>query len=165
MDLNKSKWYVRWYFWSLGICEEFRDHHGLIYQAENRGTNLCAFMRVIFIYAPLILLFHAIVYVAALATITVLPIKLFGLKWYGVGVGAVAGLILLVLLVVNLVMWLLDKWWLARVNAQGQEAKPTNTDAASPGFVHVLWQWVVAKKQKLCPLITFVEREKKEEAQ
>lgn len=158
MNLNKSKWYVRWYFWSLGICEEFLER-GMQRDAELDGTNLCAFMRVILIYTPLILLIHAIVYASALATITLWPIHLFGLKGYGLIVGRIAVLIVLIILVTNLVGWLLDKRQ-ARILAQGQEAKPTNANTAGPGFARVLGRWVVAKKRKICPLITFVERDK-----
>lgn len=161
MHLNKDSWYVRWYFWSLGICEEFLDNHGLMWNAKNRGTNLCAFMRVILIYAPLILLLHAIVYASLLATITILPIKLFGLKWYGLVVGALVGLIILVLLAINLVPELLDKRREAkRILAQEQATKTTNNDATHPGFFRVLGKWVVAKKWKVCPLITFDESNK-----
>lgn len=158
MDLNKSKWYVRWYFWSLGICEEFRDNHSLIWNAEKDGTNLCAFMRVILIYAPLILLLHAIVYAAALAVITVLPIWLFGLMSYGLVVGAIALLIILVALAINLVGELLDKRR-TRIDAQEQAVKTTSADATDPSFVRVLGRWVVAKKRKVCPLLTFVKRD------
>lgn len=159
MHLNKDSWYVRWYFWSLGICEEFSDNCSLTDRAENRGTNLCAFMRVILIYAPLILLLHAIVYAGAIATITVWPIYLFGLKGYILGVSAVVGLVILVFLVINLVWLLLDRRK-TRIAAQQQAAKPTNADAANPGFFHIVRQWVVAKKQKVCPLITFDESNK-----
>ena len=162
MDLNRSKWYVRWYFWSHGICDEFLDHGDTQWRIEQNGTNLCAFMRVILIYAPLILLLHAIVYAGALTTITVLPIWLFGLKSYALVVGAILFLIILVILVTNLVMWLLDKRR-AGINAQEQAVKTTSADASDPGFVRVLGKWVVAKKRKICPLITFVKND--EEAQ
>ena len=159
MNLNKDKWYVHWYFWSLGICEQFSDNFRLIDRAEIRGTNLCAFMRVIIIYAPLILLLHAIVYAAALATVTVWPIYLFGLKWYGIGVGALVALVLTIIVVVKLVIWLLRKRE-EKIEAQEQLAKPTNDNPTGPSFLRIVGQWVMAKKRKICPLITFAENNK-----
>ena len=157
MELNRDKWYVRWYFWSLGICEEFRDDHYLQRDAKENGTNLCAFMRVVLVYTPLILLFTAIAWTAALVTITVLPIWLFGFKGYGIGVGALVALCIFVYLTITLVVWLKDK---RESKALAQE-QTTNIDATSPSFVRVLGRWVVAKKRKVCPLIAFVERDRK----
>lgn len=159
MHLNKNSWYVRWYFWSLEICCQFLDNGNMMWRAEQKGTNLCAFMRVIIIYAPLILLLHAIVYAGALAAITIWPIYLFGLKGYGLGMGALVALVALIVGIVLLVMWL-NKTRKARTANQGQKIKQTAVNSIDPGFFRIMGRWVVAKKRKICPLITFVEHDK-----
>ena len=159
MDLNRKRWYVRWYFWSLGICGEFIDSYSLTRRAEQKGTNLCAFMRMILVYAPLVLLFNAVVYASLIFTFIVLPIYLFGLKGFGLGVGVLGVLGFLILMTVSLVMWLKDKRR-EKVCAKEQAVKTTSADVAGPGFFRVLGQWMVAKKRKVCPLITFVKNEK-----
>jgi len=155
MDLNRNKWYVRWYFWSLGIVDEFCDRGDNSKHFEKAGTNLCAFMRMIMVYAPLILLFTAIVYAAGIASVTVLPIYFFGLKGYGIILGAIVVLVLGICLAMMVYNSLTKK----RL-AKEQMAKPADTDATNPSFFRVVWQWLVAKKQKVCPLVTFVQDKK-----
>ena len=152
MDLNRSKWYVRWYFWSLGIMDEFWESY-TVEEKEQTGTNLCAFMRTIFFSAPLVLLLSATMYTSALASVTVWPVYLFGFKVYGVGLGAVIVLVLLIALVVHL----LDKRAKRKLE---QPTKSTKTDTTNPSFVRVVWRWMSAKKQKFCPLVTFVKENK-----
>lgn len=156
MDLNRQKWYVRWYFWSLEICDESLDRGDTSERVVENGTNLCAFMRTILIYTPLILLFNALVYAATLATITVLPIYLFGFKGFGLSWGGLAVLGVSIYLIVLFVMWRKNK----RRSRALVEKKAANTDAASPSFHRVVGQWVMAKKRKVCPLITFVQENK-----
>ena len=153
MDLNRNKWYVRWYFWSLEICEEFTENYGNWMDKEQNGTNLCAFMRTILIYAPLILLFHAVVYAGALAIVTILPIYLFGLKGYGLGVGVLVGFYIFVFLAISLGVWLRNK------QKSGSLTKKQAVVNSDPSFVCVLGRWVVAKKRRICPLITFVKQD------
>lgn len=152
MDLNRNKWYVRWYFWSLGILDEFLERYNSAEHKERTGTNLCAFMRTILFSAPLVLIFTAIVYATFLGVVTVWPIYLFGLKGYGIGLGVLVVLALLICLGAMVYNSLIEK----RL-ARKQTAKPTNTDETSPGFFHLVWQWLKARKQKVCPLVTFVK--------
>src|SRR3989344_237109 len=80
MQLTNNSWYVRWFFWSLGIWGEFRDLPST-YDAWNikeKGTNLCFFIRTMFVSAPLAILLNIITYVVAIASITYFPIKLLG---------------------------------------------------------------------------------------
>ncbi|TSC84869.1 MAG: hypothetical protein G01um101413_253 [Parcubacteria group bacterium Gr01-1014_13] len=155
MDLNRSKWYVRWYFWSLGIMEEFWERWSMTSEKERAGTNLCQFMRTILFSAPLVLLLNAIVYISALASLTVLPIYLFGFKIYGVGLGAVVTLVLLIISG----SYLYNSWTDRKLK---QVDKPKKTDTANPSFVRVVWRFVQARKQKICPLVTFVKENNKE---
>lgn len=151
MDLNRGRWYVRWYFWSLAICEEFGDKRDtLTRKVTDQGTNLCAFMRTIFIYAPLTILFHAVIYVGGLLAFTVLPVYLLGWKGYGLMMGGIVGLcvfIFVIAMLITLIYWLKDK----RIS-RADKPKPPVTN---PSFVRLLGRYAKAKKQKICPLITF----------
>lgn len=159
MDLKRSVWYVRWYFWSRGICDQFLDEGNSAWKVEQNGTNLCAFVRMIFIYAPLVLLLNAITFAFVLATITVLPVYLFGWKGYGLGVGAIAATVFLIYAIVFSVARL-RKRREAKRSVQKQATKPIRANVTNPSFARVMGRWVMAKKRKICPLITFVKSDK-----
>jgi len=51
MDLNITKWYVRLFFWSLRIWNKFWSDYSDTYGYEEK-TNLCHFVKVIFVLTP-----------------------------------------------------------------------------------------------------------------
>lgn len=161
MELDRRQWYVRWFFWSLGIWDEFRDR-GDLWWVESRGTNLCHFIRVTLIWAPLVLLLNALVYAAAFATLTVIPVVYFGSTFY-------VSLIVAIVAIVGAV-WGTKK--LLKHHNRREEAVRRSSPAPTahvapetaafapaaprvPGFFAVLWMYLVAAKRKICPTINF----------
>lgn len=159
MTLNERLWYVRLYFWSASICDEFTEG-GMEWRARERGTNLCQFLRVIVVYMPAILLLHVALYGGAITAITAVPIYLMGMVWYF----AVAGAVALIIGIVYAIKWYrrIQLRGAAR-NEAGTETKPapvaTPQPATSPSFGSIVWQWLVAQKQRVCPLINFNAQE------
>jgi hypothetical protein len=161
MELDKRQWYVRWFFWSLMLWDEFREDE-TSWQFENNGTNLCHFIRVILVWAPLVVVLHLLVYGSAIAVLTAWPIYLFGFSWYMAALLAIA-------IVVGAV------WGTKRASRKAREWRRTHpitvlrptfrrtktVEAAprGPGFFEVLWQYVVAVKSKVCPTITFAREQ------
>jgi len=149
MNLNKQSWYVRWFFWSLDILDKFVGCDTWRYQ---KGTNLCHFMRVILIYAPLVLVLHLALYGAAIGVVTVLPVYLFGWGSYGKTLGFVAA---------GVFIWFVTQAILERRKITGQESivaqspKVVQASSAGPTFWQVVGEWLRAKKAKVCPLIAF----------
>ncbi len=155
MELDRRQWHVRWFFWSLGIWEEFMEQ-GQEWRVEHNGTNLCHFMRVTLVWAPLVLLLNLAVYGAAISALTIIPAVLFGLTSY-------VSLVIAIVLIVGIVWG--AKWYFA---AQRSKPRPTNTvrpepiasapvqhTPRGPGFFEILWKYIVAVKKKFCPIITF----------
>lgn len=85
MELNKDIWYVRLFFWTLEVYYAFRNEKYCFSRShvERTGTNLCFFVRVIVLYAPLILLLNVVFVAAAVASVTAIPIYFFGATFYG----------------------------------------------------------------------------------
>lgn len=149
MDLNKQSWYVRWFFWSLGVLEEFVEYH--TYEYRN-GTNLCHFVRVVFAYAPLALVLNLAFYAAAVGVVTVWPVYLFGWGSYLTILGFVGG----VGLVYLVGCWL---WSLRSDQEVTKEEAASSAVDPEPSFSQVVWEAVVAKKRKVCPLIRFYDQQ------
>ena len=156
IELNRNQWYVRWFFWSLGIWGAFKDEHEC-YRVEARGTNLCHFVRVTVFCAPPVLLLHACVYLTALAALTAVPILLFGLTSYVAFVVALVAIISAV--------WVIKKYPVRKVGTE-ESSSTARTEPApevdhatatptAPGFFSILWKYIVAGKQMICPTITF----------
>jgi len=156
MELNRSVWYVHLFFWSLGIWGAFRDNNYLYNRSrmEERGTNLCFFIRVMVVYMPLVLLLHATFVTMAVASLIALPIYLFG--------GIVYGWTLAAIMAVIGTIWGV-KVALRRVARRERKQHERKQPAAKvaktprgPGFFEVLWAYLVAAKKKICPSVAFL---------
>jgi hypothetical protein len=148
MKLNKSSWYVRWFFWSLGIWDEFLGDDK-VWQVEVRGTNLCHFLRVMCVYAPFVLTIHAIVYAGVIAVVTALPIYLFGVWGWGT------------LVAFGLLIWgaiVFRARWLERPRLR-QAAPEPESPPSGPSFRAVIAARLAAQKSRVCPLVTFAGRQ------
>lgn len=159
MELNHSVWYVRLFFWSLDIWNSFRDDYRYDRsRVEERGTNLCFFMKVVFFYMPLVFLLHAVFAAAAIASLTALPMYLFGGIVYGwtlVAITAVIGAIWVVKMEMRQAALRKAQVELVRRKREKQLATEGTKKPRSPGFFEVLWAYLAASKKKICPLITF----------
>ena len=162
MDLSKRQWYVAWFFLSLAIIDEFMDERGWRQSRYSEGTNLCSFVRVILLWAPIIVVLNLLGYAAVIAVLTYLPIHLFGLTGYGWIVGGLAAVVA--------VIWLINVTFaaLGRSNARRRELRRRENlhrgfdereapepEKKGPSFAAVLWGYVVAAKQRICPMINF----------
>lgn len=152
MDLDRNKWYVKWFFWSLGICDEFTGANNS-YWCEDR-TNLCHFCRVIFFYAPIILLLHAGLVASVIYVLIPMPISYFGGSGYLWGLGAVALLALLVFVLKTVLRWLMS---LPMPMPKPKVRPPLPVELKGPGFLELVWEWLVAQKKKICPTIRFID--------
>src|SRR5690606_938632 len=146
----RTSWYVRWFFWSWEILERFRGSYSWEREERRRqverGTNLCAFMRVILVWTPLVLLLHVVVAAAVLATATILPATLWSVGGYArvlgfMSLGAVGAGIILLGLSTGLDL-------LARRRAAATHKKAARVTRPRkpqpPGFLRVVLEWVKA---------------------
>lgn len=141
MNLPKDAWYVRLfhaclYLWATFSNMECYDRPAFIREHEHR-TNLCFFVRTIVVWAPLTIAVNLLAYGAAIGAVIGLPIYYWGLGGVAIRFGAIAlGLGIVAVLVA-----------LARRYA-GQEVPV-------PSAVYVASEWVRARKESICPTITF----------
>jgi len=155
MNLDTKQWYVRWFFWSLGIWDEFCETYET-HDVELNGTNLCFFVRTIVLYVPLVIITQAFTFVLCLLAFVVFPIMMFGSRHYAYGIGTILTIVTILVGGTFLYGYVQDKKdakrnWFDR-------ARRTSS-ASGPSFGKVLWSWVVAQKQKVCPMITFSNRQ------
>ena len=157
MQLNQEQWHVRLFFWSLGIWDAFMDRNTKV-SINRYGTNLCFFVRVMVIGAPLVLALHAVVYGAAIAALTAVPVILFGFSWYLAGVAAITTIVLFIRGIKKFWDWRQDRYWERkdREHARAMEP-PTEVHMPTPtlSFWAVVREWIKAHKAKICPMITF----------
>ena len=87
MHLDARSWYGMLFFQSLCVWLRFKGVNrnaatNIIETTKLNGTDACFLMRVVLISAPLALTANVLVLGSALATVTYLPIMLFGPKAY-----------------------------------------------------------------------------------
>lgn len=163
MDINKKKWYVEWYFTCLAIIDEFVEERDVRVHRYRKNTGLCSFMRVSMLWGPAIILLHIAFYAAVIASVTFLPIYLFGFGGYGKVIGALV-LAIFAIWLFNFVWNEVAAWrYRKRVETRANEPEESNepqVQAAEPvdkgpSFASLVWSYAVAVKQKVCPTINF----------
>ena len=164
MEVGKESRVARYFFWSLGVWLSFDKYAEEAYtlrgvsEARERGTDLCSMMRVMCIYAPCVIVAQVAFYVSGLAALVGVPIYLYGFRWWGGAVlrfffGVAALVLAFVLLYVIFAVNDMVSYKMREMRTRKTEEK--NRD----GIDKLLKEWVRAKKQKVCPMITFVGRE------
>lgn len=166
MELNEKRWYVQWFFFSLYVIDRFTDG----YDEETyrrRGTNLCHFMRVTLIWAPLVLLLNLAVYGLLLSALVLVPLYYFGLfgsmKIYGVIIGIILAIVFIALLIwaAHEITRMLHEGSskLADAIQENKARKAAHEAVNGPSFGTMVWRYAVATKRRICPLITFNQHE------
>ena len=167
MNLDRKSWHVRLFFSSHGICDKFTgfdrnwyyDDFDRSWYYDDESTNLCHYVRVILLYAPLVFLAHLIFLAAALYVLILLPFQLFGTGyWYAIGIiAALAAL-------AGIAVWFHRRWefvWSKKHEEKTSQPtpEPEPVKVKRPGFFEVLWNYLIAVKQKICPTVNFYTQE------
>lgn len=161
MKFGDDVWYAKWFFWALGIRDAFRPswkRKEREIRKTNR-TNFCFFFRTMTVTAPLIILLHAVVYAAAVLSLTWLPVYFFGNKTYFSVLGAIA-LVALIVLGVKKFLMKFDQPVQGRVAPRPEyylhESIPAKE--VEPSFRSVVVEWLVSLDKKICPTIEFSQK-------
>lgn len=152
MNLDNNNRMTRLYLWSLGIVSKFLDRR--YYEDKyNERTNLCHFVRVIFLYMPLILLVQVLMILFSILAVVLLPIYLFGAGWYfgtTIGAGIVVGAIFII-------RWNKEaiKEAIAYYHSRPRDVVESKARLVQegPGLVDIIILWLKAQKQRVCPII------------
>ena len=168
MNLNKNQWHVKFYFWCADVFDAYFESY-----SNRQRSNLCSYVRTIFVWMPMIIALQLTFYAFAFYVLFYFPATHFGGtvtgKFYGVVIAAVAA----VLLVAKAKEWL-DNEWQRRLHEQmmtttdksvTQKVQPTEAEQTpkkegGPGFIEVVWTYLVASKRKICPIIEFSNMQK-----
>ncbi len=156
--LRKEDWKARAFFWALDIVDEFTMREGSSRHCE--ATNLCYFVRVITVYLPLILALHVALVGAAVYVALVSPWALFG----GIVWTVVWSLVATVIVYVKWAHPRISDWRFNRslgrgkkLSDEGNEIDASEKLARGPSLWSLMWTWMCAMKQRVCPMIQFRE--------
>lgn len=155
MELNPNRWHVKFYFWCLDIWDAFLETH-----TDRHRSNLCQYIRTIFVWMPLVFVMNIGFLLYVLYTLFYFPVTSFGVM------GTVVGYLVIGFIVGSLLLYsfVKEKWAERRrerrlVAEQTTSTTPSNAVAEQeekgPGFIEVIWLYLVATKQKVCPTIEF----------
>ena len=138
MDLNITKWYVRLFFWSLGMWDRFWHGWDTGHRYEQR-TNLCHFVRVICVWMPLVLALHVALGLATAFVLVALPIRFFGWGTY-LPTLMVLGLIAVLVGAIILAVVILKAWQRGRERKEKQPRPytPRVRKEREPGIWQIL---------------------------
>ncbi len=153
MTVNKNHWYVRLFFWSVGVWGKFTERPYLLGRAEH-FTNVCFFVRCTFFDMPLVIFLNIAVPLAALGSVTVWPMWLFGGWEYLTALGVIAIVVTGSALV--LFMWVLADYSVKGIIGAWQAAS-RKLNSNDPGLAGICWSYVKSAKALICPLIKWRE--------
>ncbi len=157
--INKESWHAKLFFWSLIIWLKFKEGQRLTpedLRLYYPRTNLCLYIRTIVVWMPMVLALHAVLLVAAVYAIVILPIRYFGWSyasfwgfWVVLGTGAFGGGML------SSYFWnRISRWRRRRRDFHRHKRASLDPDQGLSG-IQVASAWVAARKEKICPFISF----------
>ncbi len=153
MNLPKERWYSKLFFASTEIVDAF-VHRGYYAWRFEKGTDICHFMRTIFVYAPAVLLLHLLVALEILAATIVVPLCYLGVGGYSIAIlytGILAGIMC--------GLYKLTSSVVAGIGSLGNKIEEKRRSRQGPSFWKLTGEWLYAQKRKVCPLINFVSNE------
>lgn len=143
MELDSSRWLVRWYFCCVDIWSAFfGGMTKTAYDVKRSGTNLCHFVQLSFLWGPFALLLTLAMYAGALYVATVGTVKALGFPTVAVVLGTILALIAVVVLVVI-------------ISERRPERRYRYNEDVAPKPPSIIWEYLKARKQKICPMISF----------
>ena len=152
MDIDITKWYVRIFFWSLGIWDKFWEDWNTGPQ-YTKGTNLCHAIRVTFVWMPLVLMLHVALILTALFVLIFLPLHYFEWTLY-LPIIKVAGLIGIALVIIILAAVLLTK--LIDMIEERKKRSPEKEEKSNdPSIWKIMGIWLADKDKRICRILTF----------
>lgn len=161
MELSKNQWHVKFYFWCLDVWDAYTESY-----TDRCRSNLCQYIRTIFVWMPLAIATQLAFYALAFYVLLYFPATHFSVpttaKTYGV-ISIVVGAIWLFGIAKS---WLEEQdrkrgyeAFMESLNEEPVErAEPVVAEPAEekgPGFIEVVWTYLVAAKRKVCPIIEF----------
>jgi len=150
LALSKDKWFVKLYIEADKVWTKFSDD---TITSDELNTNLCYFIRVTFVYLPMVVLMHVAAIIGLVAGLTATPIYYFGFSGY-------SQIVVLVLAFFGVVSGIL--FWKSKIDAdpfyyqkkrEKRKRKREEREKNGPGFFATIHLWLMAKKHKICPLI------------
>jgi hypothetical protein len=159
MNLYANQWHVRLYFWFLDLWDAFLETN-----SDREQTNLCQYIRMLFIWGPGIILTQLGLVAFGVYVLIWYPVTRFGWGWYGWGIGAIAVIVGLVFAWSVVRDAVQERRYRARYAPKPHTPRPRREpepeveakEERGPGLVAIIFAWMVAQKQKICPLISIV---------
>jgi hypothetical protein len=157
MQLDLNLWYVRWFFWSCHARDRFlllpstRDVYSSAQKFRLSGTNLCQFVRMLFIGVAIVMLTVA-TYLYLLFVVLILPFILFRFMSIGAtllfALEVLLGITLTVTIIIGIAIGI-------NRTVSYLHDRTTSQPERSPGFFRLMIAYFVAVKRRYCPMIVF----------
>ncbi len=170
MKLQESQWHVQLYLWCRDTWNTFRDDNDW-----NTHHNLCLYIRSIILWAPLALLSQLALVAWAGYVLVYYPVTRIGWTGFFWEIGVVVGIAFafLLFMLIRKGIRRLSQAWTNRRYRKLEKLEGTKEDAEEvlvtpekdkgPGFIEVVFEYLVAMKQKTCPTIEIVPTVAKEQ--
>ena len=165
MQLDPRLWYVRWFLFSHMVWSEFSEISDS--RSHQQNTNLCYFVRVTLFWCPLVIILHLMMVAFAVSAVTAIPVYFYGGIGYAWILGTVAAVVGLFAAVKTARQWQWKRTQEAqqRINRAIAEKAEKQVELlveslkerkpVGPSFFEIVWKYLVATKQKICPTIVF----------
>ena len=157
MILNEDLWHVRLFRFCLKLQDDFFGLNNLQSTMAGR-TNLCSYIRTIFMVPLLVALFHLLVLWMAAWAFVIYPLSVTSwdrvLGWYGI----LTGVVLLIL-----GLGAVKRWVSVMLHKRAAGERYSNLSStedfedSKTSFFALLWIWVKAAKARICPIIDIRE--------
>jgi len=157
VELERNRWYVQLYLWCLAVWDTFLLREAKDLRGRNwLRTNLCQFLRTIFLWAPLVFVMNVGLLAFTCFVLVYYPVTRFGAGGYVKTLVVLAGIAFAGFLETILLSKVL-RWFADRLLDRAEAFDSEKTSVRSPSFASIVFAWLRALKERTCPLITIVD--------
>jgi hypothetical protein len=160
ISLARDSWHVRLFKASTSLWMQFlrprdkwMDFLG-DYARRTRRTNVCSYLRMILVQAPLVILLHLGVIALGVMALLVYPYVWFGMEyvWFW---ATLLGFVIVGIAFIWVLFGLVPAAWglMGAGAVYVADAARSRRRSKGPGLLSLIWQWIRDRHDRICSII------------
>lgn len=155
LNLSSNKWHVRLFKWCYQISVACWRKNPEFWMDDYKRTNLCQFIRTIFVSAPLALLLNLAFWLWVGFIFLYWPISHLGFGSYAIGIGLIVGGLAAAL---GVIFGAIEgTTYVVKLNSRRRE-RLRNAPKKEPGMLSLIWQYICDRHNQFCVTIKIEDK-------
>lgn len=155
LNLSANKWHVQLYKWCHQVSVACWRKNPEFWMDDYKRTNLCQFIRTIFVSAPLALALNLVFWAWVGFVFFYWPISHLGVGSYAIGLGLIAACFAIAVGVIGGSVTGIS--YVAKKRSERRQ-RLRNEPPKEPGMLSLMWQYVRDRHNQFCVMIKIEDK-------